>query len=345
MPNQTIYNAFPDLEAVAAQLYTESCPDRPSIREYAAGLEAQGRLTPAVAEAVKKAETMRFHSDCIVYIAGGLTGVSEELKERYGATSQLLKSYGAVADDSETMAFFGYVPHLHGTDPIKHPDVSPQEVRDIDFLWSAITADLHVNFLDPVAHGNAIEEAWGESRLIPTIYLNTDGNVLSRLTRGMHNVAESIHYSEFAESEDPTKKSAMGGLRLAFDELFAWMQHFPGRDPREFFYNGFKRLANPVAVLNGQEPRPGLTITELGERFDLRQFAIYNRGAGDTYGQVGRITDVHEYTGITVTFKSGEARLFDPLSTHVLSFWPIKPGSYLEYDLAQLRPGEIPDPE
>jgi len=32
-------------------------------------------------------------------------------------------------------------------------------------------ADFHINWLDPIAHGNAIEEGWAEAHFVPAVYM------------------------------------------------------------------------------------------------------------------------------------------------------------------------------
>lgn len=161
------------------------------ITTYSHELQKNGRLTPVVQEALEKAKGIRSNYHTVFYIAGGLTGVSDEIKERYAQLSTFVAGYDGV---------FGYAPHLHGTDPVVHPDVTPEEVRDIDYLFSAIVPDYHINCLYPLAHGNAIETAWAEMKGIPTIYLVPKGVTLSRLVRGMHNIEHTIIYSDFEES-------------------------------------------------------------------------------------------------------------------------------------------------
>ncbi len=355
-----ITDTFPNLGVVNRQLYPETVSQRPSIGQYTAALEAQGHLTPAVAESIEKAKAIRESTSCVVYIAGPLTGVSGKLKERYGAVSNMLATYESVsADKPQTM--FGYVPHLHGTDPVKHPDVTAQEVRDIDFLWAGVVADVHVNFLDPMAHGNAIEEGWAESRLIPTVYLNPKGNRLSRLTLGMHNAAHKIEYSNFqTEAVDEnefitgtlkgmreTTQSGLAKLRVNFDELHTWLQAFPGRDPREFHYTSFPRLANPTTRAAGLDPKKGYGMEELVETFDPQSFIVYVKNPLDTnYGKLGRIDSANDYTGLIVTMQDGSTRLYDPfIAGSSLSLWPVEPSSSKALELAMVKASELPDPE
>jgi hypothetical protein len=160
----------------------------PSIDEYAAELKRRGRITEVTKEAIAKARTVTCEYKNILYVAGPLTGMSEEVKERYGRISDVV---------ARVPGWFGYVPHLHGTDPIAHPDVSADEVRDVDFLWSTVVATAQVNCLFPVAHGNGIEEGWAELAEIPTLYLVPASFMPSRLVRGMWNVGRTVSYDNF----------------------------------------------------------------------------------------------------------------------------------------------------
>ena len=167
-------------------------PQRETLDGYVAELERRNRLTPAVASAIEKARTVRLANRAVFYLAGALTGVNEATKQRYTQLSELIGAH-----DTPGTNMFGYAPHLHGTDPINHPDVTAGEVHDIDKLWAAVTADAHINMLDPVAHGNAAEEAWADDRDIPTIYVRPETMVPSRLMRGVWNLAGTIAYNNF----------------------------------------------------------------------------------------------------------------------------------------------------
>ncbi|MEJ0073665.1 MAG: hypothetical protein WDN27_06395 [Candidatus Saccharibacteria bacterium] len=161
---------------------------------YEQDLERAGRLTPPMQEALQKARDIRIGHNVLFYLAGALTGVEEPVKQRYSAVSELIATKPQM---------FGYAPHLHGTDPIKHPDVTPEEVRDIDYLFAAIVPDAHINFWHPTAHGNAIEEGWAEAQGKPSLYVVPEGAALSRLVRGMRNIVDTIVYSDFEEEALP----------------------------------------------------------------------------------------------------------------------------------------------
>lgn len=161
-----------------------------AIDNYAESLAGQQRLSPAVDDALRKAKKARAQYRKIFYIAGGLTGVDEATKLRYMAIHDAIAQYPDM---------FGYAPHLRGTDPIQHPGVTPNEVRDIDYLWAAIVPDTHINLWHPVAHGNAVEAGWAEMLDIPSIHIVASSESLSRLVRGMHNVLTTIVYEDFME--------------------------------------------------------------------------------------------------------------------------------------------------
>lgn len=289
-------SVFSNMCDVARDLYPTAVFTLATIEMYAESLERQSRLTPAVQEAVDKAVAIQSRTVAVAYIAGGLTGVDEKTKERYGQVSQSLAGYGKIG---ERDVFFGYVPHLHGTDPVKHPSVTPQEVRDIDYLWAGVVADYHINFLHPMAHGNAIEEGWGEQVMVPTIYMNPEGNKLSRLTVGMNNVISTVQYE--------TTEEALGGLKLVTDEYATWLRTFPERDLREFYYMSARVLRTPTLVVAGLDPK------QWSPDFGVDQFMVYvNDPENPNYGRVGNLDWYRpdEYGVLSVSFPDGTTTEF-----------------------------------
>ncbi len=190
-------------------LFLDFKPVRSTIDEYAAALTKKGRITPIVREALDKAREVRAEYDLVFYLAGPLTGVSEEVKLRYKALSELI----AARHDTHTK-MFGYAPHLYGTDPVKHPAVTAEEVRDVDYLWAVVVPDGHFNSWEPVAHGNAIEEGWAEAHSIPAVYLVPQGMLTSRLVRGMHNIVGTITYADFHADALPQVDVFLGDLEV-----------------------------------------------------------------------------------------------------------------------------------
>ncbi|HTE57669.1 MAG TPA: hypothetical protein VK694_02910 [Verrucomicrobiae bacterium] len=185
-----------------------------SIGAYRDELEAHGRLTDVVAESVDKAVAVRAGNRLLWYLAGPLTGMDEPTKRRYVDLSELI----AIHDSPVSM--FGYAPHAHGTDPIKHPDVTPAEVRDIDYLWSTVVADGHFNCLHPMGHGNAIEEGWAEEAGIPSVYLVPQDMQLSRLVLGMRNVVGTVRYDSFEADGLAQVDTLLEGISAQYTQAF-----------------------------------------------------------------------------------------------------------------------------
>lgn len=301
------------LQWLAREMYPWTSPIRVPLNEYQNALALQGRLTPAVSEAFQKADQVRESTRAVIYIAGALTGVDEKTKERYVRVGQLLSGYDNI--------FFGYAPHLHGTDPVKHPDITPREVRDIDNLWADAVADLHVNFLDPLAHGNAIEEGWAEKRMIPSVYITPKDIQLSRLTRGMENVSKTVTYGDF-------ESDGVEQLKIFFDEFAAWLEHYKGRDPREFFYFSLQAI-NAL----------GLSMLS---RFDLKEDGTYpldddivvyvKNPSHSDYGKVGSLRShfVDSYSWYEIEFDDHRVQAYGDLSS--FSLW-INPSLLIESPL------------
>ena len=174
-----------------------------TLDEYVDYLKRSGRFTPVVQDSARKAADTLDKFTTIFYIAGALTGMSEVVKQRYVQLSDLVASQKGM---------FAYAPHLHGTDPVRHPHVTPEEVRDIDFMFSAVVPHGHLNCLAPAAHGNAIEAAWAELMGIPSIYLVPQGVTLSRLVRGMHNIRATIVYEDFEKDALPEVAKVIAGF-------------------------------------------------------------------------------------------------------------------------------------
>lgn len=156
----------------------------PLLYDYDQWLMRTKRKTCFVGEHIEKAGQQIKSGRRVGYVAGPLTGIPEAFKERYKRAAEICESYG----------FFGYIPNIHGTDPVNHPAVTVEEVRDVDYLWAVVMADFHINFLHPVGHGNAIEAAWAETYHIPTIFCAQSDQLVSRLTRGLLNVTHILRY-------------------------------------------------------------------------------------------------------------------------------------------------------
>lgn len=187
-----------------------------TLEEYAAWLKKAGRDTAVVKTSIDFAKRKRDQGAISCYIAGPLTYVGTEDKERYVKTAEICEGHG----------FFGYVPHMHLTDPKTNPLVTPNEVRDIDFLWAAIMADLHINFLFPIAQGNGIEEGWAEDRHIPAIYVAPVELRLSRLVAGMRNRIHTVFYRQVDDCFPLVDRY--------LDLMRKWLNAYPGKNVIDF---------------------------------------------------------------------------------------------------------------
>lgn len=82
-----------------------------ALSTYTAKLKRNGRMTDIMQEALEKAKTIRSNYTTIIYIAGGLTGMSEEVKARYATLSALIASYEGM---------FGYARHRSSCTPSRY---------------------------------------------------------------------------------------------------------------------------------------------------------------------------------------------------------------------------------
>ncbi|OGZ58370.1 MAG: hypothetical protein A3B96_01875 [Candidatus Spechtbacteria bacterium RIFCSPHIGHO2_02_FULL_43_15b] len=195
---------------------------RTNLKQYVEWLTMQGRFTPAVVDAVRLAEDKLDKKTIVFYIAGALTEADELDKERYAEISEIVSRHNA-----NGRPFFGYAPHIYGTDPKKNPSVTPEEVRDIDYLWASVMAEVHINFLAPIAHGNAIEEGWAEAAHIPTIMCVPEKAKISRLTRGMINIHTILGYADANE--------IYGKVSSLILEIENWLNENSDFDVMSFF--------------------------------------------------------------------------------------------------------------
>lgn len=157
---------------------------RNSIKFHPRFINAIKNPTSAIRKPIKLAEKILAKKQTIVYISGSLTHVPEPEKMRYERAVKLVNSLGA----------FAYAPHLYGTDPIKHPNVSSEEVRNLDFLWSVALPKFSIIFCDYLAFGVGIEMGWEEIFGIPSIKVIKFGRRLTRLAKGLYDNSKIIEY-------------------------------------------------------------------------------------------------------------------------------------------------------
>jgi 2'-deoxynucleoside 5'-phosphate N-hydrolase len=132
----------------------------------------------------------------LAYVSGALSDLPEEVRERY------LAFYVAIGELLASCGLEPYVPHLH-TDPVKHKDVTPGQVDDID--RTAVTMSvIVVAVLDypSLGVGGEVEMAYHANK--PVVALcqkdRLESRRISRLTRGNPAVAEEIVYRDHMDA-------------------------------------------------------------------------------------------------------------------------------------------------
>ena len=122
-----------------------------------------------------------------VYVSGALTHAPNpgEVKGFYEAIGRLCREKGLEP----------YVPHLN-TDPVKHPQVTPREVYKTD-KHHVSTSDLIISYVGLPSIGVGIEIGWAETLDIPVILLFEENERVSRLARGIPNLAAEIRFRDF----------------------------------------------------------------------------------------------------------------------------------------------------
>jgi len=258
---------------------------RPSLNEMYQTFERDGIMTAAVKAAFDRAyQVISEYDGQVIYIAGALTDQPEEVKARYTDLSDILISYG----------IFGYAPARYGTDPVKNPNVSPDEVHAVDYIWAACVARMHFNFLVPTAIGPGIEfgqaHPWAPNQYAdkPTVLLLPEEYHLSRLPGGMPNLLQIIRYTSNANM----RRQAESLIREMGEYMFL---------PRTEHWLGTRTLEDYVMHKRG--------LAETAKFKDPHNWGILDL---DTR-QMGVFTGWRDrdYGSIEAVFPDGGSRWFD----------------------------------
>ena len=145
-----------------------------------------------IGQALKKIQDKR-RKNFRVYVSGALTGLNSEnscMKEFYERI--------AITVDKVCGTGAAYVPHMN-TDPIKHPDVTPEEVYRLD-KKKVCTSDLVIAYVGIPSLGVGAELEMANKKGIPILLLYEKGERVSRLPRGMESVKGICEYSTEEEA-------------------------------------------------------------------------------------------------------------------------------------------------
>ena len=124
------------------------------------------------------------------YVSGPLTYGSSDMKEFYEVIAEVIDSvFGP-----ET----AYVPHKH-TDPVKHPNVTPEEVYRKD-KEKVTTSNFVVAYVGAPSLGAGAELEMACTENIPILLLHKRGEAVSRLPRGMFSMIGIFEYNNEEEA-------------------------------------------------------------------------------------------------------------------------------------------------
>ncbi len=119
-----------------------------------------------------------------VYVSGALTNVPD--------LDSLKNLYEAIGDLCRQASIDAYVPHLK-TDPVKNPDVTPEEVYRTD-KEQVVTSDLVVAYVGIPSLGVGMELAYADTLDIPVVLLYEKGARVSRMARGFPSIIAQIEF-------------------------------------------------------------------------------------------------------------------------------------------------------
>lgn len=135
-----------------------------------------------------------------IYISGALTILNPEINMK--------KIYEDLAKICEDNNYTTYVPHLGGTDPIKNPQVTPQDVWEKDHL-EVSTSDIVIAYVGQPSLGVGGELEMARVTNSKIILWSFAGERVSRLPKGNPAVVVEI----IAENEDDLYHQIINSLK------------------------------------------------------------------------------------------------------------------------------------
>ena len=128
-----------------------------------------------------------------IFFAGPLTNLENSDKVK--------AFYIKLADIAKKLGHEPFWAFLSGTDPIKNPDVSAEEVyrRDIEQIAQS---DLMIAYVGEKSIGTGEEIEYAKTNNIPVIIMYEKGDIISRMLKGNPAVKKEIAF----ETEDDALK-------------------------------------------------------------------------------------------------------------------------------------------
>lgn len=124
------------------------------------------------------------------YVSGALTGGDE--------IETLKKFYEQVAEVCVREGIEAYVPHLI-SDPIGNPNMTPEEVYDLD-RKQVTDSNLLIAYVGYPSLGVGLEIEIAREKNIPVVLLMEKERRISRMARGNPAVVAEIHFSDFSDA-------------------------------------------------------------------------------------------------------------------------------------------------
>ena len=135
-----------------------------------------------------------------VYISGGLTNISDPEKTK--------KFYEDIDDLCKNLGFKPYTPHLH-SDPVAHPNITPEEVYDMDYEQVA-KADIIIAYIGEPSLGVGIELEIAKTLNKTIIVHYKDDQRITRMARGFPGTKAQIVYRDLEDGLDKIRETLLG---------------------------------------------------------------------------------------------------------------------------------------
>ncbi len=165
--------------------------------------------TPIVASSLAMADEYLETGKPIFYVAGALTNVTNpKITERYDATDAIIRELGALS----------YLPHEHGSDPKRHPQLTPDDIYTIDFLWGSVLSHAVVLWGNPPSLGVGVQLGWCDTYQIPTALIQPATVKLSRLAEAIAQRVTVIRHKTDNDWHDPLREFVLNHSALPAKE-------------------------------------------------------------------------------------------------------------------------------
>jgi len=128
-----------------------------------------------------------------IFFAGPLTNLTNP--------EQSKAWYKKLAEVAQKNGFDYFWAFLNGTDPVQNPNVTPQEVYNVD-TYQLAHSDLMVAYMGEPSTGTGIEIEFAHTHHIPVYLLYEQGAHVSRMLRGCPAVKKELVFT----SEDDSLK-------------------------------------------------------------------------------------------------------------------------------------------